>query len=434
MQQFYFSLLICLVMTQLIFVAIKPALIFEYPYFMAAVFAVFILPQAYSLIRFPGGVHQESITDVLLMSNLCLGCALIGYRFAPSGSVVRLLTKSVYPNRLFTVAMIFILVGTAASFLIPRTAVKFNELGGMTGRITIFLFFGSLVVPGFAIVLMLLRQKFTPGRLAAVILGSLVPVLSLVFGRREAAVVFFLTIALSAYYTKRKAPRALVVFSLLFFAMIAIPATSAYRSLVSKGEANVTNLKRIRPIENFVEFFTQESILELRNAAAVIEESRRFHDYDFGAGYWNQIVFRFVPAQLTSREFKDSLMIYRDLKDYEKNELKTGYEMSPGSTLTGMGDAYQHFGWFGCLFFAALGLLFKSAWTAAMQPNATFPQVFYIMICSSAMRTVTHQTTDFLPGMIFFIIFLGLGYLYAAVPAQPPAPAPRVRPRGSRWN
>jgi uncharacterized membrane protein len=282
-------------------------------------------------------------------------------------------------------------------------------------------------------------------RLAATLLGSLSPLAAVFTGRRESAVVFFVTIALSAYFTKRKAPRTPVIFAALFFAMIAIPATGAYRGLVEKGEVSLSKVQQIKPIRNFIEFFTKESILELRNAAALIRSTKIHKEFGWGRGYWNQIVFRFVPAQIFGKEFKDSLMLGSTTERVAVAHLDTSFETSVGSTLTGIGDSYEQFGWFGCLFFAALGALFKSIWTAAMQPKTLFAQVFYIMICSSAMRSVTHQTVDFLPGMLFQTIVLGLAFMYARVPPKlltrdPQVPGrgvarvTQVPRRGSRWN
>ena len=98
---------------------------------------------------------------------------------------------------------------------------------------------------------------------------------------------------------------------------------------------------------------------------------------------------------------------------------KLGYDIPGGSTVTGMADSFQQFGWFGCIFFAALGLLFKTLFRATQQPNAVFAQLFYILIATSAMRAVTHQTLDFLPGMVYYAIFLGLLFLYAREPVSP---------------
>ena len=416
MTSFLLILLFGLVAAILAKVASRPALIFEYPYFMAAVFAVFVLPQAYSLVNFPGGVTREDVDSVLLMCILCLLFAVLGYSLRPSDSMHRMFAQPVDTSRLFITGVGLISVGLLATFLLPKQEIRMAERGGLTGVTTIYMFFASLTLPGFAICARLLREKFTRGRLLAVILGALVPLHSIVSGgRREIAVTFALAIGLSAFYNNRKPPSRLLIFGALFFAMIAIPATGIYRGLINQGRAELVT--QMRPIENFVDFFSQESVLELRNAAALINSTQIRDSYGWGKGYWNQLVFRFVPAQILSREFKDSLMIGEgSSRKIYATELANNYEISAGSTNTGMGDAFEQFGWFGCLFFAVLGMFFKSLWTTSLLRDAVFPQVFYIMVCSSAMRTVTHQSVDFLPGMIYQLVFLGVGYWYAKIP------------------
>lgn len=449
MDQLFLFLLFGAVAVPLLLVLKKPALIFEYPYFMAAVFAVFVLPQAYSLVRFPGGVSQEAIEDIFLICTLCLGCCVIGYEMTPSFSIVRFLSKPVNPNRLFHIGVVLVIVSLASTLMIPNEKVAFASRGGLTGAATIYLFFATLSLPGFAICYMLIRTQFTTGRLLAVILASLGPLYSLYAGRRESAVVFFLTFAMTSFFTRGKVPSRALIFSSLFFAMVAIPATGAYRSLVAEGQAS--KVSKIALIENFKTFVNQESILELRNAAA-LKESTDFQDkFGWGIAYWNQIIYRFVPAQIVGLKTKEFLMFGFKAEDIYNTKLKLNFEISPGSTLTGMGDSYEQFGWFGCLVFALIGMLFRSIWTAANQPNAIFGQLFYIMICSSAMRAVTHQTVDFLPGIIYQAVFLGVGYLYARIPDQRPPhqrnqptrrplPPPRgTQPgtpgfRGSRWR
>src|ERR1035437_5769404 len=87
MTWFYFWMLVILVGTTLVVTLFKPEKIYEYPFFMAAAFAVFIVPQAVSLIRFPGGAQPEWIANALLMSCLCFGACWLGYQRQPLRSL-----------------------------------------------------------------------------------------------------------------------------------------------------------------------------------------------------------------------------------------------------------------------------------------------------------------------------------------------------------
>jgi hypothetical protein len=161
-----------------------------------------------------------------------------------------------------------------------------------------------------------------------------------------------------------------------------------------------------------------DAILELRNAAALIYSTQLRGTYGFGAAYWDEIVWRFIPAQVVGAEFKNSLMLDPHIPDPNKGPeiVDLGlreYSMPIGSTVTGMGDSFQQFGYFGCAFFAIMAVLFRSLWTASLEPQAYFAKLLYMLSATSAMRAVTHQTVDFLPGLLYNLIFLGLAVLYA---------------------
>src|SRR5213078_3855068 len=135
-------------------------------------------------------------------------------------------------------------------------------------------------------------------------------------------------------------------------AMLFIPSTSEYRQLANEHPFDA--FREINFMEQFRGALDPDAISELKNATALIAATQETGDYEFGAGYWNQIVFRFVPAQFLSRDFKDSLMIggeQRNMSDFVYDVL--GFQLPEGLTVTGMGDSFNEFGYVGCLFFAA---------------------------------------------------------------------------------
>ena len=415
MATIYLVILIALVAVPLGMTLTRPTRIFEYPFFMAFAFAVFILPQAFSLIRFPGAVEDSSVDAVLLMSLLCMAACFVGYRWTAGSIMMRWATHSVDLRRLFHVGVLFIAVGYAMSRALSVVDVQYSEAGGMTGTATIVLFFGQLAYPGFAIVFFcaLRRPSFTT--IAASIFGLIPLLLSAAYGRREGTAMLVLTVAMALFYERRMQPSRLAIVGLLVFSMLAIPATYRYR-----GYANDNNWAGVRDIdlvEEFKHFVFEESILELRNGAAIIESTRKTGNYELGAAYWNHMVFRFVPAQLTAVGFKQSLMLNSfDVTKHSGSEM--GIPFSIGSTITGMGDTFLQFGWSGCLFFAFMGGIFKGMWKASLSNDALFARLLYALSITSGMRAVTHWTLDFLPGLIYYAIFLGAALLYAGAPRR----------------
>jgi hypothetical protein len=390
----------------------KPERIYQYPYFMAAVFTIFILPQAVSLGRFPGAAPEEAVQVVLLVTCLCLIASLVGYRWFPAGGYRRLGTDTLNENRLFHAALVFICCGFGFGYLLSHMEVQTSEMGGWTGTATIYGFFQQLCYPGLSICLMLAIRRPTLVSVGCTLLAAIVPIESLVFGRREPAALFALTIGLTLYFQLQLRPARWLVMSALMASMLAIPATATYRRFQVQGDWE--SIRQIDLVGNFRDFLEQESVLELRNAAMLIEATRRSGEYQYGAGYWNHLVFRYIPAQLVGQSFKESLMIRRASEGVERELAAMDYVNPIGSTVTAMGDSFQQFGYVGCLFFALMGIFFRRLWRSACKPNALFAQLFYIQSCTCAMRAVTHWTLDFLPGLFYNAIFLGGALFYAS--------------------
>jgi hypothetical protein len=383
---------------------VRPRLIYEYPYFMAAAFTVFILPQAYALYRNNwGGIYGET---TLLMCFFCLACCWLGYQRHPHPRLLEKLNVSVDPARFLVGGIVLVLIGSYFTY-------KFGTLSDEdlvergTGIQTIYLFFGGLVYPGFAICFYCaLKQRWLIAWLAA-IGAAVIPIQAAVFyGRREPTVLFILSFGLGIYFIKGKSAPRLAVFAAVIAGMLGIPATSEYRQRAQEDPLGA--LREIDFTQQFYESLEPDARSELKNATAIIAATQATGDYEFGAGYWDELVFRFVPAQFLGKDFKNSLMIggdKRDMSDFVESVL--GFALPEGLTVTGIGDSFSQFGYLGCVFFAALGYLFKTLWAAAHRPNGTVAQILYIQVTTSAMRAATHQTVEFLPGFIYGAIFIG---------------------------
>jgi hypothetical protein len=411
MTQVYVAALLTVVAAVLVRGIARPLRFYEYPYFMVTAFAVFIVPQLFSLLRFPAGASPRAIESGMLMTLLCVLSCILGYRSAVSNWIVQRTQMPLDDRRLFHFGVLFIVSGLFFAILIGRMTDA--ERGGSmwTGRVTIYLFFSSLVYPGFSICL---RRALSRGDSLAwlwTILGAWIPIVSALYGRREPTALFALTIALTLFYQKRwVAPRWLIG-STIIGATLAIPATTQYRTAVNVNGFEAA--MQIDPIGNFKQFLSRPAILELRNACVIIDATERTNSYGWGTAYWDQMVFRFVPAQLLGKQFKEGLMFRTSDQRLNQEMTAQGYRVPTGSTITGMADSFREFGYFGALFFAALAIVFKSLWTASLQPNAVLAQLIYIQISTSAMRAVTHQTVDFLPGLTYNLIFLGIAAVYA---------------------
>ena len=414
----YFWALVVLLSVPMLLVLEKPQRIYQYPYFMGAVFGIFIMPQAISLVRLPGAAPEEAVRNVLLVSCLCLAACFAGYRpwFQVQAGESLPVPAKINESRLLQVGLAFTACGFWFSYFLRHTQVQTTELGGWTGPATIYGFFQQLCYPGFAICLMLMLRRPTATRLVATLCAAIVPVQSILFGRREPAALFALTIGLALHFQHRIRPSRWLVAGLIGGAMLAIPATATYRRL--QLDNDWAGVRQIDLVENFSNFLNEESVLELRNAAMLIESTLRSGEYQFGAGYWNHLVFRYVPAQMLGAQFKESLMIGPSPEGIQRELAGMDYYNPVGTTVTGLGDSFQQFGYWGCLFFSGMAIFFHKLWHQASRPEDLFAQLFYMQSSTCAMRALTHWTLDFLPGILYSAIFLGLALAWARRPER----------------
>jgi hypothetical protein len=408
---FFFCLCAGLVAIPLFRVIREPGKIYHYPYFMAMVFGVFILPQAVSLIRFPGAASEQLVQRVLLITCLCLASCLVGYRFSFHIRVPICMSGSIHHGRLFHAGLLFVSCGLGFGFLLSHMEIRTSEFGGWTGPATVCGFFQQLCYPGFAICLMLALRRPTLFVWLATLVGTIVPVQNIIVGRREPAALFLLTIGLTLYFRRRMLPSRWLVITLILGSTFLIPSTGAYRQYQTADDWQAFG--QVDVLGHFKEFLNEDPVLELRNAAMLIEATRRSGEYEYGAGYWNHLVFRFVPAQILGHKFKTSLMIHRSGEGLEQELAGMDYSNPRGSTVTAMGDSFQQFGYFGCLFFVISAAFFRGLWRAAIPRDALFAQLLYMETCTSAMRAVTHWTLDFLPGLLYNLAFLAAAMIYA---------------------
>lgn len=407
---FFFTLFVAGCAVLITITLIRPQLVYQYPYFMAATFTVFILPQAYALYRNGwGGFYLE---PTLLMSFLCLAACWVGYIPRAHPGFIRKLNGPVNTDRFLHGGILMVLVGWY--FTYKFGTLPEEELSSMlTGIGTIYLFFGGLVYPGFAICFYCaLKNRGAFARIISA-LAAWVPIQAAVFhGRREPTALFILSLGMSLFFIRGIRPPRWLVAALILGTMFIIPATGEYRK--TAAEDPLTALKQIDFIEQFNDYFEPDAISELKNATVLIAATQESGDYGFGTEYWNRIVFRFVPAQFVGKKFKNSLMIGGEERDWDEIVARSAsFDLPTGSTVTGLGDSFNQFGYLGCLVFAAIGYVFKNLWAAANEPDGTVAQILYIQVTTSAMRALTNQSIDFLPGLIYGAIFIGLVALYA---------------------
>jgi hypothetical protein len=302
----FLLLLVALTGALMTFVLWRPERLYEYPFFMGAVFLSFIVPQAYSLVRFPGGATDESVAATLLMSCLSLAMCCAGYLINGRHGVPQNHIIPVNRERLAFGGLLFTGIGWVFTWMILQMSEE--ETGGSmwTGRVTIYAFFAQLIYPAFSILLRTAIETRSPVWWAGCVCAALPALYATIFGgRREPTVLFLLTIALTLFFYRRVRLQRWMVSVAIVLAAVAIPATGIYRTIAAEREWNL--LKQFSPSDNFKDWLSEEQrVLELRNAAVIIDSIADSRDYHFGVGYWDELVWRFVPAQWFGNEFKQN--------------------------------------------------------------------------------------------------------------------------------
>lgn len=401
---------------------LRPARVYQYPFFMGGIFFAFLAPQTISLVWNQGPLSTDVIERVLLMSCLCAAMCWLGYQFKPKEWLLEKLDFEIDRTKLLYGGITFVLISYYCEYQIASTvassAVQVTEAGGWTGIVTVYAFFGSLAFPGFIIILMHTLRYPRISNFVLTFFAALPPLRLLIIGRRQPAATLLVTIGLALFFHRRLVPPRWLVVGMILLTLIAVPMIGQYRNIASSG--NWGELLELRPAESMRDYIEQGDILELRNAAYVIENTLKTGDYRYGTGFWDMIAFNFVPAQFVGTETKKAVLFNWGNNAFE-SIFAMGYDFAPGSTITGVGDAFLEFDYFGCLFFFLSAYFFKHLWFSAFYRSSLFSRILYTSLFAPMLVAVTHGVVTFASALMFNFVFLGAVVLYARKKPHPSA-------------
>jgi uncharacterized membrane protein YsdA (DUF1294 family) len=384
----------------------RPEGAYHYPFLAGATFLGFIAPQlpAFADDPFfpPGAVARTAVFAIL-----CLAGCLLGWYAAP-----RFVTKSApwrfNEHKLLAIAAVLSAIG--AYFYMKINNLPYDiKFSVYTGLPVVYIFFARLLPYGFAIALIVCAHRPSlPG--LAILAFDLVIYADriLVHGRRSEAADFVFLIALAFWFQRRwAAPRLL---SLLFVlaAALALTSTGDYRSVTTARDPSPwSSLLQIDVGANFADVVAHGGN-EVRNAVNRMEAVRQTEAFDFGLSHWNATVFNYVPAQLFGASFKEGLMIPLE------GQIARDYAPHPGTTETGLTDAFASFAYLGALKFFLLAYLMRRLYDAAMA-DSTICQIVYALSLAPAMHAITHHTQWPFSAWIHMLVFLVPALLMARV-------------------
>ena len=416
MVEIYRNFLVIICAGLLIWGLIRIERIYQYPFFMGAIFMSFLVPQAYALVDNPGLLSQEALERVLLMSCLCAAACWIGYQGKPNLRWLTTLNVDIDTNKLLKASFVLMFIGYFFSIKINNmkdsNTIEVASNSNWTGVATIYFFFSQVTYIAFSIFLLEMLKKPSIQNIIFTLFAGWFPLQTVLAGRRQPTMTFLIIVGLCFCLIRRYIPPRWFIILAIFLMTILIPTLGAMRETFWENLFNGQWQVLFSTTQKAVETQKEGDILELRNAAFSIAAAARTNSYGLGAGWWDAIIFQFVPGQILGVGFKQSLQF-----NLGGGDIFTlyGYSFSNGTTVTGVGDSFVEFGYLGCLSFAVIGFLFKNLWISAYYQKSIFSSLLYMGLISPAMLGLTHGIGRFWQEFIFQIGVISLVIYYAKV-------------------
>ena len=240
------------------------------------------------------------------------------------------------------------------------------------------------------------------------LLITLVPLTHFVFmGRRSA--IFYIgvnLVFLATYILRRRLPANLMLM-LLPTAILAFLLVPVYRGPFSEGIDALEHAFEVKPVSEAVgDFLDGEKTIEYYHASRAMYASMRSHRYSYGAGFWNAIVFQYIPGGLIGRENKELLMIDEpDLKRMVYSEYQNASLYRSYLALGGYQNSFQQFSFGGCVLFALIAYGFRRVETSALI-NRDHSALVFLMLCGVVPAMLPYFSITRLNAMLFFPVVL----------------------------
>ena len=376
--------------------------IYQFSFLAAAVFAGFVLPQ---LIGLQGayGLPKGGWNFVVALVIASLVMCYVGSRL-PSGVPARPFHDYDH-SRLFWISLGFTLISAAAYIILGGLPKEQLMQTRWSGAPVAYLFFAKLAVFGLAISLL---QYFRTGQLRWLVVLSVPTVIYLhriiFLARREDAVEAVMVLLLAYWFARGKAIRPSFFVAAIVAASVIIPSIGDYRGLMSPygssqpGAVRTIDRKSIE--KNFDELF-EKGGSEMKNAIFYISFMRKHETPNWGLAYYNEMVRRFVPAQLLGDKTKTALLV--DLGSPIQRMIN--YRPTGGSTLTGFVDSYAAFGMLAPIAFMIIAWHLRRLYDWARR-GSMLHQIMYMTLINDGMQAITHNTSWYLGSLVYTAIFL----------------------------
>jgi hypothetical protein len=382
---------------------------YQFPFLASAVYIGWILPPAIGLCN-NTSIPDGSYAAMMFMALLCLIAIFAAQEMPLKPRPVRPLE---YDEKALMLGSAGLTVfGAFFAFMISSLPPE-ALVGQWSGPATIYLFLAHAQYYGFAIALSLLLRNFTwPLCLIAVFNLYFFLAAIVIGGRRGVTMEVGLIILTALWFERRIVLRRWQMLIAVVIGTLAFNSIGMYRALVfensqlgyGSNEWRLPTLDRVLSLDYLgtLSSFAESGSEELRNAAVFISAKIESGNYNLGAGYWNDLVFHYVPGQLVGFDLKSSIMFQPDNDAYNVYF----YEAQLGMTSTGLYDSFAAFGYFGALAFFLIGIMLRRYYTLSMVGDFR-AKLLYGLLISTAMESITHSTSwffSYMPQVFLFVL------------------------------
>lgn len=394
-----------------------PVGIYQVPFFVAIGFIAFIVPQLIGLYLNPAPLTLDIIDKFSLMSIFCVLACWISYIKVKINHQYLLKINKKYNyslSKLFEWGIIYTIVGNFFFLLIGN--LDDSDISTQaTGIFTVFIFFGRLIYPGFVLLLIPTLSKPLFVRVMICLCATLQPLTRfLIFGRRSELLIFICIILLSLFFIKKIViPKQFLLIGIMLGFVFGI-SVGQYRNIVTdynltfldllsnQAIARITEgLTSVNWIDGITQSFSGEKSSEVKFAASAMEAIESDGGYGLGRGYWNKLIFSYIPAQFVGKELKESFYLLSP-NVINLIQARFGFQtFRTGLTITCVGELFVEFWFFGSFIFCIISYFYKHLWTLANEYDDLIVQVFYCLMLPFCVVAIGSATSNLLSQVVY---------------------------------
>ena len=360
------------------------------------------LPMA-ALLKQPDEVSQDAISRFGVMAILCLVAAWWGYEWWKPSRAMKI--PQFDEKKLIKAAVFLVALGAFFAWKTRNSVPDLDpESGQWTGPIVIYSTLSMIMRYGAMLAAILFFRTWRWWYLLLA-LPQLVQYANLfLIGRRSSTGEIMVVICvLLFFYRKWALPLWLMLLGVFAMALFCFNIGTIRATNDQSLSERIQAVKAADPLHSITTEGMAEDrkFVEIYNGASLIEAAAQSGYYNYGAKFWNFVVFGYVPAQIVGRGVKNGLMI-----PLKGEALNSGFEMSSGTCLTGIGEAFMAFGYFGCGMYFALGVFMRWAWEGAMRNSVLHVLLLMLFSLPSVMSFSNNISTVILMAVNFGIFLL----------------------------